>query len=101
MELLERAAEVFATAADKGEAGPDIKTLHAKIGQLALENDLLAGALGRRRCERKAMIDATHELPIVRQAHLLDLARLTVHYQPQPTSDATLTLMRRLDELHL
>jgi len=46
-ELLQRAAEVFATAAEKREAGPDIKTLHAKIGQLALENDFLAGALGR------------------------------------------------------
>ena len=47
------------------------------------------------------MIDATHELPIVRQAQLLDLARSTVYYQPQPTSDADLALMRRIDELHL
>lgn len=46
-ELLERAAEVFASATDKREHGPDIKSLHAKIGQLALENDFLAGALGR------------------------------------------------------
>ena len=46
-ELLGRAAEVFATAADKRDVGPDLKTLHAKIGQLALENDFLAGALGR------------------------------------------------------
>ena len=46
-ELLARAAEVFATAADKRDAGPDLKTLHANIGQLALENDFLAGALGR------------------------------------------------------
>ncbi len=46
-ELLERASEVFATAAEKREAGPDVKTLHAKIGQLALENDFLSGALGR------------------------------------------------------
>jgi transposase len=45
--LLQRAAEVFATAAEKREGGPDIKTLHAKIGQLALENDFLSGALGR------------------------------------------------------
>ncbi len=45
--LLRRAAEVFASAADKREQGPDIKLLHAKIGQLALENDFLAGALGR------------------------------------------------------
>ena len=46
-ELLERAAEVFATAAEKREAGPDLKSLHAKIGQLALENDFLSNALGR------------------------------------------------------
>ena len=46
-ELLERAGEIFATAAEKREAGPDIKSLHAKIGQLPLENDFLAGALGR------------------------------------------------------
>ena len=45
--LLERAAEVFTTASDKREQGPNIKSLHAKIGQLALENDFLAGALGR------------------------------------------------------
>jgi len=88
MELLERAAEVFATAAEKRDAGPDVKTLHAKIGQLALENDFWpARARSHRRCERKTMIDAMHELPIVRQAHLLDLVRSTVYYQPQPTSD--------------
>ena len=46
-ELLQRAAEIFATAAEKREGGPDIKTLHAKIGQLALENDFLSNALGR------------------------------------------------------
>ncbi len=47
LELIERAAEVFATAAEKRESGPDIKTLHAKIGELTLENDFLSGALGR------------------------------------------------------
>ena len=47
LELLERAAEVFATAAEKRDAGPDLKALHAKIGQQALEIDFLAGALGR------------------------------------------------------
>jgi transposase len=47
LELQERASEVFATASEKRESGPDVKTLHAKIGQLALENDFLAGALGR------------------------------------------------------
>ena len=47
-QLLERASDVFATAAERTEAaGPDVKELHAKIGQLAMENDFLAAALGR------------------------------------------------------
>ncbi len=46
-ELMQRAAEIFGTAAEKREAGPDLKTLHAKIGQLTLENEFLSGALGR------------------------------------------------------
>ena len=47
------------------------------------------------------MIDPTHELPIVRQAQLLDLSRSSVYYLPQPTPEADLVLMRRIDELHL
>jgi transposase-like protein len=47
-QLQEHASEVFATAAERNESsGPDVKALHAKIGQLAMENDFLAGALGR------------------------------------------------------
>ncbi len=47
------------------------------------------------------MIDATHPLPIVRQAQLLELSRASVYYLPQPTSPSDLALMRRIDELHL
>jgi len=47
------------------------------------------------------MIDRTHELPVVRQCHILALSRSTAYYQPQPVSDADLALMRRIDELHL
>jgi len=47
------------------------------------------------------MIDGTHKLPVVRQAQLLDLARSSVYYLPQPTPDNDLRLMRRMDELHL
>ena len=45
-QLLERAEEVF-TRDKQEETGPDVKELHAKIGQLAMENDFLAVALGR------------------------------------------------------
>jgi transposase-like protein len=46
-QLLEHAVDVFAGAGEKQAAMPDLKLLHAKIGQLTLENDFLAGALGR------------------------------------------------------
>lgn len=45
-QLLESAAEVFGSNARAGES-PDVQTLHAKIGQLTLENDFLEKALGR------------------------------------------------------
>ena len=43
-QLLARAVDVFGEAKPTADT-PDLKTLHAKIGQLALENDCLAGAL--------------------------------------------------------
>jgi putative transposase len=47
------------------------------------------------------MIDREHELPVVRQCELLGLARSTAYYESLPVSEADLTLMRRIDELHL
>jgi transposase-like protein len=43
--LMDRASEIFNKGRPSRE--PDIKELHAKIGQLAMENDFLAVALGR------------------------------------------------------
>ena len=47
------------------------------------------------------MIDKTHDLPVVRQAKLLELSRSSIYYRPQPTPETDLRLMRRMDELHL
>jgi putative transposase len=47
------------------------------------------------------MIDRHHDLPIARQAQLLDISRGSVYYLPRPPSAADLALMRRIDELHL
>ncbi len=44
-QLLERAGEVFEGPRAKDEAPVDVKAMQAKIGQLALENDFLEGAL--------------------------------------------------------
>lgn len=43
-QLLDRAASVFG-AESAPQPAIDLKELHAKIGQLALENDFLSGAL--------------------------------------------------------
>lgn len=43
--LLEGAAGVFGAGSPEAPPAVDVKTLHAKIGELALENDFLAGAL--------------------------------------------------------
>ena len=47
------------------------------------------------------MIERDHELPITRQAKLLNISRGTVYYLPRPVSPTDQALMRRLDELHL
>ena len=45
-QLVERSASVFdGTNGRAAEPPVDVKELHAKIGQLALENDFLEGAL--------------------------------------------------------
>ncbi len=55
---------MFATAAERSEsAGPDVKELHAKIGQLAMENDFFGGrARSRRLASCKTMIDRSDKL---------------------------------------
>lgn len=46
-QLLDRATEVFEGSARQAEPPVDLKALHAKIGELALENDFLEGALNK------------------------------------------------------
>jgi transposase len=48
-QLVDGAAGVFGTEARSEAAVPavDVKTLHAKIGELTLTNDFLSGALGK------------------------------------------------------
>jgi len=47
------------------------------------------------------MIDREHDLPLVRQAVVLGLARSSVYYQPRPVPAEDLAIMRRIDQLHL
>jgi transposase-like protein len=45
-QLLEHAPDIFERD-KRPEQGPNVKDLHAKIGQLSMENDFLSVALGR------------------------------------------------------
>ena len=47
------------------------------------------------------MIDRSHELPVCRQAKVLNISRGSIYYKPRPVSAADLAIMRRIDELHL
>jgi putative transposase len=108
-QLLEGAAGVFGSDSHSELAEPaiDVKTLHAKIGELTLVNDFLSGALGPRAyqggtdTERKTMIDRSHALPVTRQVQELGISRGSVYYLPRPTSLPDLAIMRRLDDLHM
>jgi putative transposase len=47
------------------------------------------------------MIDRAHDLPVTRQAAVLNISRGSVYYLPRAVSAGDLAIMRRLDELHL
>jgi transposase-like protein len=94
------AADVFGPGGGNGAAQPavDVKSLHAKIGELKLENDFLGGAFTK---AGKAMIDREHDLPITKQAEAPRISRGSVYYLPRPVPEADIVMMRRLDRLHL
>ena len=47
------------------------------------------------------MMDRQHDLSLTRQSCLLGISRGSVYYKRRPTSQTDLTLMRRIDELHM
>jgi transposase InsO family protein len=62
-QLLERATEVFAKSSKPDDLPIDVKTLHAKIGQLTLENDFLEGTLTKNgHAERKKMFNRPNQV---------------------------------------
>ena len=102
-QLQEGAAGVFGGAKPaKTEASLDVKTLHAKIGQLTLMRTIfIRGAHEGRTSERKKMIDRAHKLPIKHQAEVLSISRGTAYYKPRQVSEQDLLVMKKLDKLHL
>jgi putative transposase len=101
-ELLENAASIFGGTAIAADGKERIRELHEKIGELTVERDFLGGALGKfSGPSGKRWLSGVSEVPVKRQAQLLQLSRSSVYYEPRPISQRDLMLMRRLDELHL
>ncbi|ENM3782393.1 IS3-like element ISVpa4 family transposase [Vibrio paracholerae] len=102
-ELLENAAMIFATENHSGkESSEEVDKLHAKIGQLTMENGFFGeSARSLDRAQRKCSLDKSTKLPIKRQCELLNIARSTAYYQPIGLSAEEITLRRMIDEIHL
>ena len=47
------------------------------------------------------MIDRAHDLPITKQAEVLNISRSSIYYLPRLVPEADLAIMRLLDRLHL
>ncbi|MCC1495133.1 transposase [Cognatishimia sp. F0-27] len=103
-QLLDQVTDVFN---DKPKASKepeiDVKSLHAKIGQLTLENVFLGRSArqGRSVGESKEMTNRDHKLGLSRQAELLGISNGSLYNESRPTSEDDLKLMRRIDELHM
>jgi hypothetical protein len=66
-------------------------------GADAGERFFVRSARRGRHAERKAMINRSHDLPIVRQAELLNVSRGSVYYEPQPASAEDPAIMLAAD----
>ena len=90
-QLLDRAAQLFGAGTGQAEKPVDMKVLHAKIGELALENDFFRGRAHEGGIAgRKAMIDRDHKLPLARQAKAVGISRGSIYYRPRSVGEAGL-----------
>jgi putative transposase len=51
--------------------------------------------------ERREKVNTVHALPKTRRCELLDVARSTAYYRPEPVGEEDVALMRLIDEIHL
>jgi transposase len=83
-QLLEHASDIFSKGRKPGQ-GPRVEDLHARRGQLSIENDYISGAVGRiGDASAKRRSTKEDKLPVTRQCDLLDLCRSGVYCTPAP-----------------
>ena len=92
-QAIEGMANVFSDKVKKAEnKDGEIKELHAKIGQLAVENDFLSqGFKAMSPSERREMIRKDNtDLSLTRQCKLLKISRSSIYYTPVGFDQVTL-----------
>ncbi|TFH92015.1 IS3 family transposase [Vibrio ouci] len=102
-ELLKNAAMLFASESQLSkESTEEVDKLHAKIGQLTMENGFFGeSARSLDRAQRKNSLDKSTQLPIKRQCELLNITCSTAYYQPIGLSAEEVELRRIINEIHL
>ncbi|MEQ3726274.1 MAG: IS3 family transposase [Tateyamaria sp.] len=101
-QAIEGMAGVFSDKIKKAESKDgEIKDLHAKIGQLAVENDFLSqGLKPMSPSERREMIRKKNtKLSLTRQCKLLKISRSSLYYTPVGVNTDTLKLMNEIDRV--
>ncbi|MDV5188225.1 IS3 family transposase [Acinetobacter baumannii] len=101
-QLISASSQAFDQSKAPTEPPIDLKKLHAKIGEQALEIDFF------RRCveetgslQPQKLIDDSLQISVSKQAKLLKVSRGCYYYRPKPVSESDLKLMRCMDELHM
>ncbi|MFW1926839.1 IS3-like element ISAba14 family transposase [Acinetobacter ursingii] len=101
-QLISASSQAFDQSKAPSEPPIDLKKLHAKIGEQALEIKFF------RRCveetgplQPQKLIDDSLQISVSKQAKLLKVSRGCYYYRPKPVSSSDLKLMRCIDELHM
>ncbi|WP_413839322.1 IS3 family transposase [Tateyamaria sp.] len=101
-QAIEGMAGVFSDKIKKAESKDgEIKDLHAKIGQLAVENGFfVTRAEAMSPSERREMIRKKNtKLSLTRQCKLLKISRSSLYYTPVGVNTDTLKLMNEIDRV--
>ncbi|QHI16549.1 IS3 family transposase [Acinetobacter haemolyticus] len=101
-QLISASSQAFDQSKAPSEPPIDLKKLHAKIGEQALEIDFFEGVLKETGpLQPQKLIDDSLQISVSKQAKLLKVSRGCYYYRPKPVSSSDLKLMRCIDELHM
>ena len=104
-EALDGVKETFQRGKNPAERNREdgIKRLQAKIGELVVERDFLAGAFGSMSADRRRRMirRRNRKLSVARQCELVGMSRSSWYYRPRGESERNLALMRVIDRLYL